>query len=129
MTRLQIGAAMAIAVASLTISDEAAAQQQCSGLLQQYRAEIDTASRYAALNQALGEDSTAANEARESNALSRARMAREALTGAGCRAPALTPSPDPYMPSARRCQIDSIMSRYGGALPSTCNPSRWTPSR
>ena len=128
MNRLHIGAT-AIAAAGLTISTEAAAQQQCAGLLQQYRSEIDTASRYAALNQALGEDSTAANEARESNALSRARMAREALSGARCRSPALTPSPGPYMPSARRCRIDSIMSRYGGGLPSTCDPARWSRSR
>lgn len=121
--------AMAIAAAGLTISSEAAAQQRCTGLLQQYRAEVDAASRFAALNQALGEDSTAANEARESNALSRARMAKEALSGAGCRAPALAPAPDPYMPNARRCRIDSIMSRYGGGLPSTCNTATWTRSR
>ena len=111
--------ALAGAVASLLFAPSAAsAQAQCTNLVSRYRAEIDTASRYGALNQAMGDNISpgqrTANESRESNALTRARMAREALRAAGCRAPALVPDPEPYLPSARRCLVDAIMTRYDG---------------
>lgn len=124
MNGLLVGFAGIAATIAFTASSEAAAQQ-CTGLIQQYRSEIDTASRYAALNQALDDETTTANEAKESNALSRARMALEAVRGAGCKTAALAPSAKPYMPSANRCKIDTIMSRYGQGLPLTCNPSKW----
>jgi hypothetical protein len=122
--------ALAGAIASLMLAPSAAsAQAQCTNLVSRYRAEIDTASRFGALNQAMGDNISpgqrTANESRESNALTRARMAREALRAAGCRTPTLVPNPEPYLSSARRCLVDTIMTRYDGRASDYCNPERW----
>jgi hypothetical protein len=70
-----------------------------------------------------------ANEAKESNALSRARLGLEALKSASCKAAALLPSPKPYMPAANRCKLDTIMSKFGGTSPQTCDPMKWQKSK
>lgn len=129
MNKLLVALAGALASLMLLAPSAASAQAQCTNLVSRYRAEIDTASRYGALNQAMSDNISpgqrTANESRESNALTRARMAREALRAAGCRAPALVPNPEPYMPSARRCLVDTIMTRYDGRASDYCNPERW----
>lgn len=128
-----IGGALAAATASFLAASPAAAQGQCARPVQQYRDAIDLASRYQALNQVMGDQFTptqqAASEARESNAMSRARMAREALRSAGCRTAALVPSADPYLPAARLCLVETIRGRWGGSLPENCDPNRWTRRR
>lgn len=124
-----IGGGVVAAVATFLTSSPAAAQGQCVRPAQQYRDAIDLASRYQALNQVMGDQFTptqqAASEARESNAMSRARLAREALRSAGCRTPALVPSADPYLPAARLCLVETIRGRWGGSFPDNCDPIRW----
>lgn len=127
MTKLLIAVAVLATFAAATSSSKAQARPsgECPGLRQQYSADVDLASRYAALNQALGNNASAANAAKESNALSRARLALDALRTAGCRPTPLLPSAKRYMPAANRCKLDSIMSRFGGERPDTCDPTKW----
>ena len=139
MKRIYLSALTGFVAALFVISQKADAKPaakasaQCITLRQQYATEIDTASRYRALNLALGDSSEpsqqTANETKESNALARARMAADALKSAGCKAPVIVPSPKPYMPAANRCKLDSIMARYGSAEATTCDPTRWDASR
>lgn len=133
MTKSSIGMAAIAMIFALSATSKAEAQTggRCSELSRQYAADIDQASRYGALNQALGNSDSvsaveqSANQAKESNALARARLALETMKSAGCKAAPQLPSPKPYMPSANRCALDTIMSRFGGNSPETCNPMKW----
>ena len=134
MTKHSIGLVALAVIFLFSAAPKAEAQSggQCAEMRRQYGTDIDTASRYRALNQALGDNvspaAQSANEAKEGNALARARLALETMKSAGCKAAPQLPSPKPYMPSATRCALDTIMSKFGGDLPETCNPMKWQKS-
>ncbi|HEX5183616.1 MAG TPA: hypothetical protein VFW19_10755 [Allosphingosinicella sp.] len=102
---------------------------QCGALAERYRSDVDAVSRYAAFNAEAAEhlpgSQQSAAQARESNAMARARMSLEAARGAGCHVTPLAPQPERYGDSAASCAVELIGADWGGALPENCNPTRW----
>jgi hypothetical protein len=120
---------LAIGASSAAASAHHPASSQCASMVQRYRVDVDAASRYAAYNAEVSKHISptrqSAAQARESNAMARARMSLEAARSVGCRPAALAISPEKYTVDAQSCAIEELAAPFGGEVTDRCDPVRW----